>query len=194
MTTIGLTGGIGSGKSTVGLLLRVYGIPVYVADDESKRLCDISPRLQKELKALLGDEIYHGNMLNRRLMASRIFGNPDLLTQVNSIIHPAVFEDFSRWTVGQDARFVALESAILFESGFDAAVDAVLMVYAPEKLRLQRVVARDGMSEAQVRLRMNNQSPDEDKISRADFVIYNDDSQSLIRQTRRIMNSLSAGH
>jgi dephospho-CoA kinase len=182
MTTIGLTGGIGSGKSTVASLFAVYGIPVYGADDAGRRLADTSPHLRSRLAGLLGDGIYDENGLNRRLMASLIFNDKGLLEQVNGIIHPAVATDFARWLMRQEGRYAALESAILFESGFDRKVDVSLTVYAPEALRLQRVMAREQVTESEVLQRMHNQLPDEIKKKRADYVILNDETHALIPQ------------
>jgi dephospho-CoA kinase len=182
MTTIGLTGGIGSGKSTVASLFAVYGIPVYGADDAGKKLVNTSPRLRSRLTGLLGDGIYDENGLNRRLMASLIFNDKCLLERVNGIIHPEVATDFDRWLMRQEGEYAALESAILFESGFDRKVDVSLTVYAPEALRLKRVMAREQASEAEVLQRINNQLPDEIKKERADYVILNDGQHALIPQ------------
>ncbi|MDR1330683.1 MAG: dephospho-CoA kinase [Tannerella sp.] len=188
MTTIGLTGGIGSGKSTVASLLGVYGISVYVADDAGKRLANTLPYLRGRLTDLLGSDIYDENgQLNRRQMASRIFNDSELLEQVNGVIHPEIAADFDCWKAQQAGRYAVLESAILFESGFDRKVDVRLAVYAPEALRLQRVMEREQASETEVLQRMKNQLSDEIKRKRADYVIFNDDEQALIPQVENLL-------
>ncbi|MDR3195046.1 MAG: dephospho-CoA kinase [Tannerella sp.] len=192
MTTIGITGGIGSGKSLVASLLGTYGMPVYVADEESKQLVATLPVIREQLTALPGgDGIYDANGLNRRRMAALIFNDPSLLAQVNGIIHPEVARHFRQWLSEQTAPYAVLESAILFESGFDRQVDWRVTVYAPRALRLQRVMARDGLTEADVLRRMENQWPDEVKKAHSDFVIYNDGSQALIPQIETLVAHLS---
>jgi dephospho-CoA kinase len=191
MITIGLTGGIGSGKSVVAALLELYGMSVYTADGESKRLLTVSPLIRERLTALLGSSIYDADGLNRRLMASLIFNDAKLLEQVNAVIHPEVARHFRAWAERQTTNFAVLESAILFESGFNHLTDSCLLVYAPRELRIKRVMARDRVTEAEVLQRMKHQIPDEEKKIRADYVIYNDDIHALIPQIEnqlRIMN------
>ncbi|GHT27995.1 dephospho-CoA kinase [Bacteroidia bacterium] len=190
MVRIGITGGIGSGKSVVSSLLEVVGIPVYIADTESKLLTNTSPMIRKQLTALLGDELFAGGELNKRRLASAIFNDPEMLKQVNGIIHPEVNRHFSDWVNRQTSKLCALESAILFESGFNRTVDVTVMVYAPLELRLTRVAARDGASIESIRSRINNQLPDETKMQKADYTIYNDDRQALIPQIQAFLNRL----
>jgi len=192
MTTTGLTGGIGSGKSVVASLLELYGMPVYVADEESKRLVNSSPLIREQLIVLLGDTIYDDNGLNRRLMASLIFNDAKLLEQTNAIIHPQVNRHFRSWVERQTAQFVVLESAILFESHFNRLVDSCLLVYAPQALRIKRVMARDGITEAEVLQRMQHQTPDEEKKKYADYVIDNDDIHPLIPQIEKWIQFITA--
>ncbi|MDR1407214.1 MAG: dephospho-CoA kinase [Tannerella sp.] len=187
MTTIGLTGGIGSGKSTIASLFVVYGIPVYIADDAGKRLMNTAPHLRSRLTDLLGNHLYDDSGLNRSLMASLIFHDPKLLKQVNGIVHPEVAIDFDRWLTQQTGRYAVMESAILFESGFDRKVDVRLTVHAPETLRLQRVMAREQTDEARVLQRIKNQLSDEIRGQRADYIIINDDEQALIPQLERFL-------
>lgn len=191
MIKIGITGGIGSGKSVVSALLTQAGVPVYMADDESKRLSDTSPVIRKKLTALCGGELYIDNKLDRKKLASLIFTNEVLLKKVNDIIHPIVRKDFLEWTTRQPSKRCAIESAILYESGFDRTVDVVLMVYAPVGLRMTRAMLRDNATEADVMKRMNRQMPDEIKRNQADFVIINDDVQALIPQVDRFLRLLS---
>jgi dephospho-CoA kinase len=182
MIKIGITGGIGSGKSVISSLLRVYGIPVYQADIEGKRLSGKSPVIRKKLIELFGSEIYVGDQLDRPKLASSVFSNEKLLEKVNKIIHPVINKDFKHWMKKQNTKVCALESAILFESGFNKYTNIILMVYAPVELRLTRVMQRDGFSEAEVIKRMNRQMPDVLKREKSDFVMVNDEMQPLIPQ------------
>ena len=187
MIKIGITGGIGSGKSIVSELLSKAGIPAYTADDESKRITDASPVIKKKLKSLLGDDIYVNDMIDRKHLASLIFTDDALLKKVNAIIHPVVRKDFKRWAAKQSSKRCALESAILFESGFYKEVDVILTVYAPVELRLSRAMQRDGATEADIMKRMNRQMPDALKRKQADFVIVNDGVQALIPQIEQFL-------
>ena len=190
MIKIGITGGIGSGKSVVSALLAMEGIPVYAADEESKRLTDASPHIREKLKALIDDAIYIDEKLDRQRFASLIFIDEELLKQVNAIIHPVVKADFMAWIAKQDTGYCALESAILYESQFDKEVDVTLMVYAPVELRLTRAMIRDGVSETAILRRMNRQMPDDLKREQADFVIVNDGVQPLIPQVEQFVKLL----
>ena len=185
MITIGLTGGIGSGKSVVASLLELYGMSVYIADEESKRLLTSSPLIHKRLTTLLGSSIYDADGLNRSLMASLIFNDAKLLEQVNAVIHPEVARHFKAWAIRQTTNFVVLESAILFESGFNHLTDICLLVYAPRELRIKRVMARDGITEPEVLQRMQHQIPDKEKRILSDYVIHNDDIHAVIPQIER---------
>lgn len=182
MIKIGLTGGIGSGKSVVANLLQTYDIPVYIADLESKNLLKNSFSIHKQLTTLLGNNIYKANELDHKLMASLIFNDPLLLEKVNAIIHPEVARHFNAWVERQNAQFVILESAILFESGFNRLMDLTLLVYTPQKERIRRTIIRDKVTEAEVLQRIKNQQPDEIKKEQADFIIYNDEAHALLPQ------------
>lgn len=194
MIKFAITGGIGSGKSYVSSLLVERGIPIYNADLESKRLTMQDEGIRKELVALLGEDIYQGATLNKPLLASYLFANSDNAVKVNSIIHPRVKDDFRRWVESQkDVPLVGLESAILYESGFDDVVDQVVMVYAPEAVRLQRAMKRDNATEEQVRARMSAQMDDEEKRSKADFVLMNDGIMPLDVQLDDLVRFLKKG-
>lgn len=194
MIKFAITGGIGSGKSYVSSLLEERGIPIYNADLESKRLTVHDEGIRKELVALLGEDIYQGATLNKPLLASYLFANSDNAVKVNSIIHPRVKDDFRRWVESQkDVPLVGLESAILYESGFDDVVDQVVMVYAPEAVRLQRAMKRDNATEEQVRARMSAQMDDEEKRSKADFVLMNDGIMPLDVQLDDLVRFLKKG-
>jgi dephospho-CoA kinase len=184
MNKIAITGGIGSGKSFVGRLLVRRGIPVYIADDEAKRLTVTDPLIRSRLTALVGADVYLADgSLNKPLLAQYLFDGPDHVRQVNAIIHPRVKQDFKAWAEAQtNVTTVAMESAILYEAGFEDTVDAVVMVYAPRALRLQRAMARDGATREQIERRMAAQMTDEEKRRRATYVVVNDGVQSLDAQ------------
>ncbi len=190
MIKIGLTGGIGSGKTVVASLLEIMGIPVYIADIESKKLTDISPVIQEKLTALFGKEIYTPKGLNRPLLASYIFEHPENLKAVNAIIHPEVNLHFLNWVAHQKGDICAIESAILFESGFDRIVDASIMVYAPIEIRIERTCKRSNLTREKVEHRINNQLSDEIKKQQSNYVIYNDGSRAIIPQLEEIIQVL----
>lgn len=187
---IGITGGIGSGKSVVSALLRIVGVPVYDADSASKSLLNTDEALMASLKSLLGDDIYQGKTLDKKRMAALIFSDKDLLAKANALIHPAVIADFERWAERSAAPVVACESALVFEAKMDKLFDAVLMVYSPEEVRIRRAVARDGATEEQVRARIKNQMSDERKRDLSDFVLLNDGEHAIIPQLRTILADL----
>lgn len=187
MIKIGVTGGIGSGKTVVTTLLEVMGIPVYIADEQSKRLTDTSPIIKEKLIALFGPDIYTPKGLNRGLLASYIFNSAEDLRKVNRIIHPEVNRHFLDWVDQQPGDLCAIESAILFESGFDRIVDFSLMVYAPVELRIERVGKRDGATREEIEKRINSQLSDEIKKERSSFVVFNDNTHPLIPQIQEIL-------
>ncbi|MBR4839966.1 MAG: dephospho-CoA kinase [Paludibacteraceae bacterium] len=187
MKKIGITGGIGSGKSVVSDLLRLQGVPVYNADTASKSLLVTDEKLISSLKVLLGEDIYQGGVLDKKRMASLIFSDKELLEKVNALIHPAVIADFERWANRQKASLLACESALIFESKMNSLFDAVVMVYAPESVRLRRAMLRDMATEEQVKARIQNQLSDEVKKSISDYVIVNDDKQALLPQLKELL-------
>ena len=189
---IGITGGIGSGKSVVSRLLEAMGIPVYISDVETKRLMLADSDIRRELVALLGDEVYAGGVLNKPLLASYLFGNLEHALQVNGIIHPRVKEDFRQWLRHHAVCPIAgIESAILIEAGFAGEVDVIVMVYAPEEVRVQRAMKRDVSSRELIEKRIRSQMSDEEKRGRADFVIVNDGETPLIPQVLALITFLS---
>ncbi|MDR1116000.1 MAG: dephospho-CoA kinase [Tannerella sp.] len=190
MIKVGITGGIGSGKSVVSSLIAMNGIPIYTADTESKRLSDSSPVIRRKLVALYGNSLYVNNVLDRKRLASIIFSDEKALKSVNEIIHPVVQKDFQAWIKQQKTNICVIESAILFESRFDKIVDITLLVYAPVGLRLTRVMERDGANEADIMKRMNRQMPDELKRKQADFVIINDEVEALLPQVDQFLKLL----
>lgn len=195
MISIAITGGIGSGKSYVSNLLEERGIPIYNADNESKRLTVSDEEIRKGLVALVGEQVYfEDGTLNKSLLAAYLFASSEHATQVNAIIHPRVKADFRRWLEEHtDCEIVGLESAILYESGFDDVVDAVVAVYAPESLRLERAMKRDGATEAQIRARMSAQMNEEEKRNKADYVVLNDGSACLQKQLDALIYQIKRG-
>lgn len=189
---IGITGGIGSGKSVVSRLLQTMGIPVYNTDTEAKRLIVCNEEIRAALHQLVGEETYlPDGSLNRPFLARYLFGNDEHAAQVNRIIHPHVKNDCRRWMELHDnCPVVGVESAILIEAGFTDLVDTLLMVYAPQALRIQRTVARDATTEEAVCKRMARQMSDEEKRERADYVIHNDGIHLLIPQTTDFVQRL----
>ncbi len=173
MYKIGVTGGIGSGKSTVCELLRDRGVAVYDSDSRAKQLMAESEALREQLTAAFGAECYNAEGLNRAFLASKVFGNEEALQQLNSIVHPAVRADFQAWAEQQQSPYVVLESAILFEAGFETEVDATLAVMAPMPMRLERTMARDGVDRESVVRRMEHQLSDDELHRRASRTIVN---------------------
>lgn len=173
MMIVGLTGGIGSGKSTVARFFSEMGIPVYIADDEAKRLMQTSKVIRRKLTALLGEEAYTENGLNREYVASKIFSDAALLEATNKIIHPKVGQHFKRWVKKQKGTYVIKEAAILFENGGYESCDATILVTAPREVRIRRVMERDTTNKLAIEKRMLHQWDDEKKLQMADFHIQN---------------------
>lgn len=191
MKKIGLTGGIGSGKTIVADLLKVMGYPVYDSDSRSKELCNSDSIIQNGLKQLFGEAIYKNNLLDRGLLAEKIFNDPDKLNAVNSLIHPVVMKDFDKWIyLHQDSGLIFMESAILFETGLNKYFDKVLTVTAPEELRIERVCKRSGLDYDAVVSRIKNQINEEKRISLSDQIIVNDGKKSVILQLKNILEKL----
>lgn len=182
--SIGITGGIGSGKSYVSdLLRRKFDIPVYDCDTEAKRLTATDGEIHQKLVKLVGPEVFCGQELIRKRLADYLFADPEHASKVNAIIHPAVLEDFKLWASRQQNSVVALESAILFESGFNEYVDYILFVDAPEEIRLKRAMQRDTTSEEKIRARMQMQQPELHRMQ-ANCIIDNskeDDTKLLVQ-------------
>lgn len=192
MIKIGITGGIGSGKSVVASLFQLLGVPVYIADEESKRLTNQSMTIRRQLIAHYGEAIYTAEGLNKPLLAAKIFQDPAQRRIVNGIIHPEVKHHFEAWAAQQETPLCAIESAILFESGFDQVVDTHLMVYAPKALRIERATTRDAASREAIQQRIESQMADEEKRELADHLIYNDNQQPLIPQVTELIARLTA--
>lgn len=178
MLKIGLTGGIGSGKTTIAKAFGDLGYPVYIADTEASRLMNTSCKIKESLIRLFGESIYRpDNTLDKQQLSSLIFNNPTLLQQVNGIVHPAVIQDFLAWHDKQQAPLVFFESAILFESGLSGYFDYVICVTADLHTRIERVRKRDGVPAEKVNERIRNQAAEDEKCRQADFVIDTTDGK-----------------
>ena len=190
MRRIGITGGIGSGKSVVSRLLRIMGYSVYDTDSEAKRLMESSLEVVQKLSECFGRDIYHNGRLNRGLLSSRVFGESDKIVLLNSIVHPVVRFDFYRWSESLNVEICFVESAILYESRFDELVDEVWTVTAPEELRIGRVRQRSGLTEEEIKKRMAAQLSEEEKQRRAAHIIWNDGNVSVIHRVLSLLKSL----
>ncbi len=189
MISVSLSGGIGSGKSTVLKVFSFLKIPSYNADQEAKFLLDTNKDLKASIIANFGD-VYLNGSINRKQFAEIIFNNEENRKLANSIIHPFVRDDFQKWMGLQKSKYVIQEAAIIFETGAYKLFDRNILVCAPEDLRIKRIIARDGMDESLIRTRMKAQWKDEQKIPLADFCIMNDEKHSLIDQVLSIHKSL----
>jgi dephospho-CoA kinase len=190
MLKVGITGGIGSGKSTVARVFETLGVPVYNADDAAKRLMQEDPELKEKISLLLGDESYKDGQLNRSWISENIFGKPDKVQALNALVHPATIKDAHEWMSKQTTLYSLKEAALIFESGSEKELDYVIGVYAPEELRIQRVMKRDDTTREAIQQRMRNQLNEEEKIKRCDFVITNDDHQLVIPQVLALNQQL----
>lgn len=182
MIRIGLTGGIGSGKTMVSTLLGVMGVPVYDSDGRTKALYEEDASLKAALITRFGESLFADGCLNRGLLAELIFSDCKALSDVNVLVHPVVEADFQRWAALQTAPYVVQESAILFEAGLAPFCDLIVVVSAPEDLRVQRVCKRNGCSPESVRERMQWQLKEQERLIQADRVVVNDDVKALIPQ------------
>lgn len=187
---IGLTGGIGSGKTTVARYIASQGIPVYISDEEAKKIMD-TPEVVTLVSETFGTNLIENGAINRQKLAQLVFKNPKKLQQLNNIIHPKVKQNFDNWVQKHhDHPFIVKEAAILFESGSYKYCDKIITVTAPKSVRLQRVMQRDGISEDQVLARMQNQWTEEDKIALSDFVIQNINIEDTKSQVDNILKTL----
>ena len=172
---LGLTGGIGSGKTTVSKMFNALDVPVYNADQTAKILMQSSKDLKHEIKQLLGEDAYKQNQLNKAFISEKIFNNKALLRQINALVHPEVALDFNSWLSKQTSAYVVKEVAVLFETAAEDQFDYILTVTAPEALRIQRIIERDHTPLAKIKAVMSNQLQDSEKTAKSDFVIFNID-------------------
>jgi dephospho-CoA kinase len=192
MLKVGLTGGIGSGKTTVCNVFRHLGIPVYHADIHARILSEVDGDIKKALSGLVGDDIYTESGLNRKKLSQMIFVNRSLLQKVNEIIHPKVLEHFSKWINEHlETNYIIHEAAILFESGMNPLFDKIITVSAPEDTRISRIMKRDGVTENDVKNIIKNQWPESRKRNISDYIIINDQKQMILPQILKIHNELT---
>lgn len=189
MKIIGITGGIGCGKSYVARKMALRGIPVYDTDSNARRLMLQDQSIREGISALVPGA-YASGELDRRLIAGFLFASEENARKIDSIVHPAVFADFRRWVRQQDGDFCAVESAILFECGLDRETNAVVVVHAPMELRIDRCMKRDGTTRDKITERINQQMDQAEKCSKADFVIMNDDTSDIDSQIDSILENL----
>jgi dephospho-CoA kinase len=190
MIKIGITGGIGSGKSVISRILRLLNYPVYDSDFWAKELMNNNPNIQQALTKRFGHETYQNNTLNRPFLAKQIFNNEDARLFVNSIVHPIVSQHFLDWAENQNTKLVFIESAILFSSGLDKIIDTTIFVDAPQQIRLQRAKLRDNSTDTAILARINSQSQEELYAKKRSKYIINNDNQLLIPQITTIIKEL----
>ena len=190
MKVIGLTGGIGSGKTLVSNLFAELGVPVYISDVEAKKLMHSNKEVKTAVTALFGEEAYYKGQLNRKFIAEKVFSDKSLLEKLNAIVHPAVAKHFEAWKKMQTSDFVIKEAAILFETGGNKNCDKVILVTAPKAIRIKRVIKRDNVSEESVKQRMNNQWSDNRKEKLSDYIINNKNIDDTKVNVLKIYESL----
>jgi len=190
MLKVGLTGGIGSGKTTVAQIFEVLSIPVYYADPAARDLMNKDPELRKKIITSFGEDAYKNGELNRAYLGSVVFKDSEKLSLLNSIVHPVTIRDSENWMKNQKTAYAIKEAALIFEAGIEKYLDYVIGVTAPESLRIQRVVERDHVPMQKVLDRVQHQMDEKEKISRCDFVIQNDGIQPLIPQVLKIHETL----
>ncbi|MBK8610912.1 MAG: dephospho-CoA kinase [Chitinophagaceae bacterium] len=190
MIKVGLTGGIGSGKTTVAKAFEVLGIPVYYADEAAKRLMNDHDTLKQKIKTTFGDNAYREGKLDRKYLSAVVFNNPEKLALLNSLVHPATLQDAERWMKLQSAPYAIKEAALIFESGAQEHLDYVIGVTAPAPLRILRTMQRDGITREEVIARMDKQMDDNIKMKLCDFVIKNDEQEMLLPQVHALHEKL----
>jgi dephospho-CoA kinase len=197
MLKIGITGGIGSGKTVVAKVFETLGIPVYYADEAAKRLMNEDATLKEKIQSQFGKESYTDGKLNRAFIASVVFSNPDKLALLNSIVHPVTIADAHQWMLQQTSPYAIKEAALMFESGSNKELDKIIGVYAPAPLRILRAMQRDHSDREEVLARMKRQMDEEEKMRLCDYVITNDEQSMILPQILELHNKLlvlSASH
>ncbi len=191
MLKVGLTGGLGSGKSIVARVFGLIGVPVFEADAAGRQLLAEDPAVRAAIQERFGEAVVHHGTVDRKALAAVVFQDPQALADLNAIVHPAVRQAFRHWAEQQKAPYVLMEAAILAETGGHKAFDRVVVVSAPEPVRLKRVMARDRVTEAEVKARIRNQASEEDRLAIADHVIHNDDRHLVIPQVLQVHQALT---
>ncbi len=188
---IGVTGGIGSGKTTVCKMFETLGVPVYYADDRAKSLMTSNADLMGKIKSVFGKNSYNADAtLNRKFIAEIIFNDKSKLAVINSLVHPKVREDFLKWAAMQDSKLVIQENALIFDNEYFDRFDYTIFVAAPQEVRIERVMKRDRVDRDKVLARIKNQKREEEKIEMVDSVIHNDDEHSLVKQVFEVYQKL----
>ncbi|SDB43410.1 dephospho-CoA kinase [Flavobacteriaceae bacterium MAR_2010_188] len=190
MKIVGLTGGIGSGKTTISDMFKKLGVPIYIADTEAKRLMNKSKTIRTKLIKLFGAEAYNDHGLNREFIASKIFNDKNLLEEINHIVHPEVAEHFSKWIKNQDAPYVIKEAAIIFENDMQNQFDFIITVVADKEARIERLLKRENISRERILSVMANQMSDDEKTDKSDFTIINNDLKRAEKSVLKIHKSL----
>ena len=187
---VGITGGIGSGKSTVAQVFSTLGVPVYYADDAAKHIMNVDPAVKEAIITLFGEEVYEGGTLQRKTLSAKVFNDKDKLAQLNAIVHPATIRFGNEWLERQTYPYAIKEAALLFETGTAAQLDFIIGVYAPDTLRIHRVMERDGVSRELVKQRMEKQIQEQIKMRLCDAVIVNNDQEMVIPQVLALHEQL----
>ena len=190
MLRIGITGGIGSGKSTAAKVFEVLGIPVYYADDAAKRMMNEDEDLKQKIKQQFGEQVYENGKLNRKALAEIVFNAPEKLSQLNALTHPATIAEAEKWMQQQTTAYCIKEAALIFESGAQEYLDYVIGVTAPAPLRIQRTMHRDGITREEVTARMDKQMEESIKMKLCDFILVNDEQEMLLPQVLELHNRL----
>ncbi len=187
---VGITGGIGSGKSVVAKIFEILGIPVYNSDIEAKKIITTNKEIKSLYIKLFGEKAFIDGILNRTYVAGKLFNNKKLIEQIQSTLHPLVHEDFNKWSKNQASEIVMNESALLFESGGNKFMNEIIMIAAPEDLRIKRVMQRDGITKEEVLSRIQNQWDDEIKLQNSNYHIISNDKDLVIPQVLKIYNAI----
>lgn len=190
MLRVGLTGGIGSGKSTVARIFDILQIPVYDADSAARQLMNDDPHVRDAVIKTFGEKSYTNNVLDKKFISGIVFNDPARLTLLNAIVHPATLAHAKEWFNSQSGVYAIKEAALLFEAGAEKDLDYVIGVSSPLSMRIKRIQERDGLSEAEIELRINKQMNEEEKMKRCDFVLYNDEKQLLLPQVLKLHKKL----
>jgi len=186
MLKIGLTGGMGSGKTIVSRIFSVLGVPVFYADDAAKTVMNEDAKLKQKIMSLFGADAYIEDQLNRKYISSIVFNDPFKLEQLNALVHPVTIAAADKWMQQQTTLYVIKEAALMFEAGAAAHLDYVIGVFAPQAMRIQRAMQRDGITREEALARINNQVDDNIKMKLCDFVIVNDEQQSVLSQVLKL--------
>ena len=193
MIRVGLTGGIGSGKSTVAKIMESLGVPVYNSDERSKSILETDPLVISKVQELIGEEAYKNGIPDRKYIAGKVFNDASLLGKLNGIMHPAVRLDFMSWaSQHSDSPYIVMEAAILIESGFGNDMDKIIVVTAPEEIRIERAAKRDGTDIESIRKRVEAQMAEEERLPAADYILYADEEHLLVPQVLELDKKLRA--